>query len=70
MTQSPLPAVLKMLSECREDEKLVETVHLPIDPAKASEFGTLLDGSPTRCARRRGLWRSARMCHRLGRMNI
>jgi quinol monooxygenase YgiN len=43
MTPDPLPMVLKMLSACKEDEQLVETVHLPVDPSKASEFTKLLD---------------------------
>jgi quinol monooxygenase YgiN len=43
MTPDPLPMVLRMLSEFREDEPIVETVHLPVDPAKAVEFRKLLD---------------------------
>jgi quinol monooxygenase YgiN len=43
MTEGPLPMVLKMLSACREHAQLVETVHLPVDPAKAGEFTGLLD---------------------------
>jgi len=43
VTDEPLPMVLKMLSQCREDEQLVETVHLPVQPAKATEFLKLLD---------------------------
>jgi len=39
----PLPMVLKTLSGCPEDEPLVETVHLPVDPAKTVEFVRLLD---------------------------
>jgi len=44
LDRGPLPMVLKMLNDCREDEPLVETVHLLVDPAKTGEFVTLLDG--------------------------
>lgn len=43
MTGDPLQMVLKILGSCREGERLVETVRLPIDPPKASEFTKLLD---------------------------
>ena len=33
-----------MLSTCREDDQLVETLHLPIHPAKAKELVNLLNG--------------------------
>jgi quinol monooxygenase YgiN len=43
MSPDPRPMVFTMLSACRESERLVETVHLPVDPAKESEFAALLD---------------------------
>jgi len=43
MTPDPSPMVLKMLNACKEGEQLVETVHLPVDPSKASEFAKLLE---------------------------
>jgi quinol monooxygenase YgiN len=55
MTHEPLPMVLKMLSACRDDEQLVETVHFPVDPAKANAFAALLDGLMVAMRRAPGL---------------